>query len=95
MNLHELLLERIDELVGELLPGAQRLRHEFRVGSIDGERGSSLSIDAKTGLWIDHNPGAPEPRQGNLLTLIQAVKGLSPEEAFRWAREWLRGAVWA
>ncbi len=91
MNLHELLLERIDELVGELLPGAQRLRHEFRVGSIDGERGSSLSIDAKTGLWIDHNPGAPEPRQGNLLTLIQAVKGLSPEEAFRWAREWLRG----
>ncbi|MFN4073596.1 MAG: hypothetical protein ACK4G4_09325 [Thermus sp.] len=89
MKLHDLLLDRIDELVGELLPGAQRMGKEFRVGSIHGERGQSLAIDATTGLWIDHNPAAPEPRQGNLLTLIQAVNGLSPEEARRWAREWL------
>ena len=89
MSLHDLLLERIDELVMELLPEAQRKQNEFRVGSIRGERGGSLSIDARTGLWKEHNPSAPHPRQGNLLTLIQAVHGLSLEEAREWARQWL------
>ena len=88
-DLHGLLLERVDELVPELLPGARRVGDEWRAGSVRGERGDSLAVDRRKGLWIDHDPSAPEPRQGNLLTLIQAAKGLSPEEAQRWAREWL------
>ena len=88
-DLHDLLLARVDELVPELLPGARRVGKEWRAGSVRGERGDSLAVDREKGLWIDHDPSAPEPRQGNLLTLIQAAKGLSPEEARRWAREWL------
>jgi dephospho-CoA kinase len=88
-DLHDLLLARVDELVPELLPGAQRVGDEWRAGSVQGERGDSLAVDCEKGLWIDHNPSAPEPRKGNLLTLIQAAKGLSPEEARRWARQWL------
>ncbi|MGC8905294.1 hypothetical protein [Thermus sp.] len=88
-DLHDLLLARVDELVPELLPGARRVGDEWRAGSVQGERGNSLAVDRRKGLWIDHDPSAPEPRQGNLLTLIQAAKGLSPEEARRWAREWL------
>jgi hypothetical protein len=88
-DLHDLLLARVDELVPELLPGARRVGDEWRAGSVQGERGDSLAVDRKKGLWIDHNPSAPEPRQGNLLTLIQAAKGLSPEEARRWAQQWL------
>lgn len=88
-DLHDLLLERVDELVAELLPGARRVGREYRAGSVRGEKGTSLALDPATGLWIDHDPAAPEPRQGNLLTLVQAVLGLSPGEARRWAREWL------
>ena len=88
-DLHDLLLARVDELVPELLPGARRVGDEWRAGSVQGERGDSLAVDREKGLWIDHNPSAPEPRQGNLLTLIQAAKGLSPEEARRWAQQWL------
>jgi hypothetical protein len=82
-DLHDLLLARVDELVPELLPGARRVGDEWRAGSVQGERGDSLAVDRRKGLWIDHNPSAPEPRRGNLLTLIQAAKGLSPEEARR------------
>lgn len=88
-DLHDLLLSRVDELVRELLPGARRVGREYRAGSVAGEKGDSLALDPATGLWIDHNPSAPEPRQGNLLTLVQAAKGLSPEEARRWAARWL------
>ncbi|WP_279232676.1 toprim domain-containing protein [Thermus neutrinimicus] len=88
-SLHDLLLERVDQLVAELLPGARRVGREYRAGSVAGEKGESLALDPATGLWIDHDPSAPEPRQGNLLTLVQAAKGLSPEEARRWALRWL------
>lgn len=88
-NLHDLLLARVDELVAELLPGARRVGREYRAGSVKGEKGSSLALDPATGLWIDHDPAAPEPRQGNLLTLVQAALGLSPAEARRWAWNWL------
>lgn len=88
-DLHDLLLARVDELVPELLPRARRVGDEWRAGSVQGERGDSLAVDRRKGLWIDHNPSAPEPRKGNLLTLIQAGKGLSPEEARHWARQWL------
>ncbi|MFN4073572.1 MAG: hypothetical protein ACK4G4_09200, partial [Thermus sp.] len=77
-SLHDLLLERVDQLVAELLPGARRVGREYRAGSVAGEKGESLALDPATGLWIDHDPSAPEPRQGNLLTLVQAAKGLSP-----------------
>lgn len=92
-ELHDRLLERVHELVAELVPGAQRVGHEYRAASVLGGRGTSWALDVQKGLWFDHDPSAPEPRAGNLLTLIQAVKGLSAGEARRWAMEWL-GLPW-
>ena len=88
-SLHDRLLEQLHRLVEELLPGARRVGQEYRAGSVNGEKGESLALNPATGLWIDHNPSAPEPRKGNLLTLIQAARNLSPEEARRWAERWL------
>jgi len=80
---------RIEPLARELLPAGQREGHEWRVGSVAGEKGRSLSVHlsgARAGVWADF---AGE-ESGDALDLVAAVlyRGeLTP--AIGWARKWL------
>ena len=82
----QILLDNSDTFVRKLLPAGRRHGAEFRVGSLAGERGSSLSIDLKTGKWLDFANGKGG---GDLLSLAAAVWGCSQTEAAeRVAREY-------
>ncbi len=66
--------------------------HEWRVGSVRGEPGSSMAIEgkdpARLGLWHDHNPAAQE-RGGDVLNLIAGALGIDFKGALAWAERFL------
>lgn len=82
---------RIDALVKELLPAGIREGHEYRVGSVHGEKGSSMSISlsgAKAGTWCDF--GGPANHRGDALDLIAwCLFHGDKKEAVKWACSWL------
>jgi twinkle protein len=50
------LAERIEVLVRELLPNGAKKGHEWRVGNVPGDQGSSLAVHLsglKAGVWCD------------------------------------------
>ena len=68
------LAERLEALVRELLPDGRREGHEWLVGNVHGERGSSLGVHLsgpKTGVWCDFATG----ESGDALDLVKAVLG--------------------
>lgn len=83
------LRQRTREVVGTIFPLARIHGSDARIGSIDGERGESLSIGLdgdRAGLWTDHatNEG------GDLITLWQMTSGSREfPEAVRELEEWL------
>lgn len=71
-----------------LLPNGVKEGAEWRVGSIDGERGRSLGVHlvgAKAGVWSDFSTG----ESGDLLDLWMRVRQVSLAEALRQAADWL------
>lgn len=74
------LLERSESFVRGLFPKGVKRGREVRVGSLAGERGSSLSIDLDTGQWQDFASGQ---RGGDLLALAASVWGCSQGEALQ------------
>jgi hypothetical protein len=88
-HVRALLLDRIDALVGELFPNAKRESSDWRVGGLDGEAGTSLSIGRtgdRRGLWIDHATG----ECGDVIDLIQQRQGFVRfPDALAWATTWL------
>lgn len=83
---------RIKELVRYLYPRAVIGLKDARVGSVDGERGQSMSIALTPdvpGQWIDHANG----ERGDVLTLWQRALGLSDfADVLREAEKWAGGA---
>jgi hypothetical protein len=79
------LAERIDELCRTLLPAGRQLSGSWRIGSLGGERGDSLSIALarKPGRWKDFATG----EKGDALNLVRAVLGCDMAEALRWSRQ--------
>jgi len=73
----------IGDVVAELIPGARLSGGQYRAGSVAGEPGSSLAIDAGTGSWIDHATG----QSGGPLDLIMAVRACTFKDALRWAQD--------
>ena len=51
------LLARAEQVCGHLLPDGRKENGEWRVGSIQGERGKSMGVNLKTGLWKDFDAG--------------------------------------
>lgn len=84
-----LLRDRIDSLVVDLFPNGYREGSEWRIGSVEGEPGSSLGIrltGAKAGKWKDFSSGA----HGDPIDLIRGSQGFATlGEAVRWAKRWL------
>ncbi|HEU4458454.1 MAG TPA: VapE domain-containing protein [Methylibium sp.] len=74
------LLDRAEQLVSAWLPGGRRQGAEWVCGGLDGELGTSCSINLRTGLWADF---ATDQRGGDLLSLYAEIHGLSQAAAAR------------
>lgn len=89
-ELAALLADRIDTLVPDLLPAAVRDGHEWRIGSIYGERGRSMAIHrggAKKGTWKDFSDAS---KGGDALDLIAECRfGGDKKGAVMFAKSWL------
>jgi hypothetical protein len=90
------LLGRLSSLVQALYGDHARWTgHEWRVGDVSGEPGSSMAIEghdpARLGLWHDHNPAA-EPRGGDILDLIAGAQATDFRGAVAWAEVFLGSA---
>jgi hypothetical protein len=85
-----MLARDVEALVRTVLPNGVRQGTEWRVGSIAGERGTSMGVclaGAKRGIWVDsHHP----EHRGDALDLVAAVEfGGDKRRAIVWARGWL------
>lgn len=69
--------------------------HEWRIGDVRGELGTSLTIKgrdpARLGLWHDHNPAA-EKRGGDVVDLITGAQTTDFKGAVDWAQAFLGNA---
>jgi putative DNA primase/helicase len=72
------LLDRAEQLLPMWFPAGKRDGHEFKLGSLSGEPGRSLSINMRTGIWKDF---AGDDQGGDLLSLYAAARGLSMLQA--------------
>lgn len=68
-------------------PAGVRAGREFKVGSVRGEKGESLSINMHTGAWADFAAGQ---QGGDLISLYAAIHGLSHADAAKVLAEELR-----
>lgn len=88
-DIARMLAARVTGLVHELLPRGRREGHEWRVGSIAGEAGKSLSVHLfgpRAGVWCDFASGDA----GDALDLVAAcLYGGDKRSAIIWARRWL------
>lgn len=79
------LNDRAQVVAEMLLPNGRREGHEWRVGSVNGERGQSLGVHLageKAGVWQDFSAGAG----GDLLDLWCAVRRIPLAAAIEEAR---------
>lgn len=67
-------LSCLQSLVEEWFPAGHKEGHEFKVGSISGEPGRSLSINLRTGNWKDFSSGDGGSDPVSLLAAIRNVK---------------------
>lgn len=82
----QLLRADVPQLVRELLPSGAREGHEWKVGSLSGEKGRSLSVHigpgAKCGLWADF----ASDLKGDIFELVAQVKfGGDRKATWKWA----------
>lgn len=88
-QISQMLAARIQALVTELLPAGQRGGHEWRCGSLAGEKGQSLAVHlhgARAGVWCDFAGG----QKGDALDLVAAcLFNGNRRDAMAWAENWL------
>ena len=71
-------LSSLESLVTEWLPAGRREGHEWKVGSLSGEPGRSLSINLTSGVWKDFSTGAGG---GDPVSLLAAIRSCGMKEA--------------
>lgn len=86
------MLARLPEVLRYLFPNGRKLKREFQIGSLQGEKGQSLRISMqgdKAGLWQDFESG----HGGDIFDLWAAVHGLDTQRDFsavlRSCADWL------
>lgn len=76
--LNAALLDRIEQLVSEWLPGGKKFSKEYQCGSLSGGAGDSCSVNISgsvgLGCWADFATGE---KGGDLISLYAAIHGLS------------------
>lgn len=87
-QLSQLMASDASTIAAYLLPDGKRVSGEWKVGSVGGEAGQSLSIrlsGAKAGVWKDFASG----EAGDLLDLWAATRNLSTSQAMIEAKQYL------
>src|SRR5262245_3458997 len=82
------LVARAKDVAEYLLPGGVKQGHEWRVGSLGGEKGQSLGVHLtgnKAGVWSDFASG----ESGDLIDLWVQVRRITLSEAIKEASDWL------
>ena len=69
-----------ESLAAKWFPAGRRNGHEWLVGDLAGNPGSSLSINLNTGVWADF---AGDAKGGDLISLYAAMSGCNQAEAAR------------
>jgi putative DNA primase/helicase len=71
-------LSSLESLLYEWFPHGHREGHEFKIGSLSGEPGRSLSINTRTGVWKDFSSdaGGSDP-----ISLLAAIRSCSMKDA--------------
>lgn len=79
-QINDTALAFFESLVREWFPNGQREGHEFKIGSLSGEPGRSMSINLNSGAWKDFasDAGGSDP-----ISLLAAVRSISMAEAAR------------
>lgn len=87
-QLNEMLAMRVDEVSRLLLPNGKFQSGEWRVGSVDGEKGDSLGVPMKgekVGMWFDFATG----EGGDLIDLWCATRNIGLPEALGQVKDFL------
>ena len=79
-ELNQKALPYIESICMELFPAGKKTGREYRIGSLSGEPGDSMSINTKTGMWADFATGD----KGGILRLIQLSKNIDIKSAADW-----------
>lgn len=77
-SLNSQALKISEIIVKRLFPNGKTLGNEFKVGSLQGEPGDSLSINLSTGVWADF---AADSGGADLISLYAAVYNVSQGKA--------------
>lgn len=73
-------LSNLEGVLVSIFPNGRRDGREFRMGSISGEPGDSLSINLHTGVWCDFSSG---DKGSDVISLLAAHRTCSMGEAAR------------
>lgn len=79
-ELNQKAIPHIESICRELFPSGKKSGKEFKIGSISGESGTSLSINTQTGVWADFATG----EKGNILRLVEQAKNIDLQSAADW-----------
>jgi putative DNA primase/helicase len=70
----------LETLVREWFPQGHKEGHEFKIGSLSGEPGRSLSINLRSGVWSDFASG---DNGSDPVSLLAAIRNIGQAEAAR------------
>ena len=83
-------LSSLESLVADWLPAGRREGHEWKVGSLSGEPGRSLSINLTSGVWKDFSTDAGG---GDPVSLLAAIRSCGMKDAATELGERLRTGI--
>ena len=83
-------LSSLESLVTDWLPAGRREGHEWKVGSLSGEPGRSLSINLTSGVWKDFSTDAAG---GDPVSLLAAIRSCGMKDAAVELGERLRAGI--
>lgn len=79
-------LPKIQDILFELFPAGRIQGFEFRVGGFHGEKGDSLSVNMRTGVWSEFNGNLTG---GNIMGVVEHTKKISYADACKWVEEFI------
>ena len=79
-RINQAAIGSLESLLCEWFPAGKRDGHEFRIGDLAGNAGSSLSINLNTGVWCDFAGG---DKGSDPISLLAAIRGCKQGEAAR------------
>jgi putative DNA primase/helicase len=79
-------LSKIQDILFHLFPAGRIHGFEFKIGGFDGEKGDSLSINMRTGVWSEFNGGA---KGGNIMGIVEHTKKMTYPDACKWVEDFI------